>query len=483
MKLYTWLQEALASAEPPGPGATALAYRDTYLSWRGLAHRVDRRAQELTTMGIGAGSWVGLMLGNVPDFVILALALSKLEAVLVPVDPTLGPRDLDMLLDIAPLRALITRPRGDSSPSGAVGLRAGTKPVVTRFTPDSRRRLAGTLLNCHLYRRDPQREVLGTRPEAVLVTATAGGDPRGVLRAADTLAGIGDVMRVTLGLGHVDQSLCVAPLHQAYGFDFGLCAWLVSRSTLNLEDEVSPKHINQALRDQKIDFMPAMPATYGTLARLVAIKPLTVKAARYISSGSKLPAAVAEAFAEKFGVAPLSCYHSTDAGPIAIDRDGSNPTTVGTACVGVEVHAPPPSTPSALLVRSRGIAPASVPAPSPSLRGGSTAAGHLDDLGWLHTGDLAVIDAHGKITLVGREDDLVKIDGKCIALGEIEACLESFSKVREATARVALDDVGAPMVVASVVVAQACKAFDLIDHCAQHLAPHKVPRQIEFAAG
>ena len=63
-------------------------------------------------MGIGPGSWVGLMLGNVPDFVILALALSKIDAVVVPLDPTTGNRELEMVLEAAPLRALITRPRG-----------------------------------------------------------------------------------------------------------------------------------------------------------------------------------------------------------------------------------------------------------------------------------------------------------------------------------------------------------------------------------
>ena len=63
-------------------------------------------------MGISPGAWVGLMLGNVPDFVILCLALAKLEAVVVPLDPTTGVRELEMILEAAPLRGLITRPRG-----------------------------------------------------------------------------------------------------------------------------------------------------------------------------------------------------------------------------------------------------------------------------------------------------------------------------------------------------------------------------------
>ena len=80
MLLYSWLKDAV---DEKG-GAKALLYRDTYLSWRGLLHRVDRRAAEFKTIGVRPGDWVGLMLGNVPDFVILSLALSKLRAAPLP---------------------------------------------------------------------------------------------------------------------------------------------------------------------------------------------------------------------------------------------------------------------------------------------------------------------------------------------------------------------------------------------------------------
>src|SRR5258708_14792344 len=106
--LYKWLTEATRAQG----SAKALVYRDTYLSWRGLSHRVDRRVQEFASMGVKKGDWVGLMLGNVPDFAILSLALSKLAATVVPLDPTTGVRDLSAIMDEAPLRALITRPRG-----------------------------------------------------------------------------------------------------------------------------------------------------------------------------------------------------------------------------------------------------------------------------------------------------------------------------------------------------------------------------------
>lgn len=112
MLLYSWLEKAVKSKG----SARALIYRDTYLSWRGLKHRVDRRAREFDAMGVRPGDLVGLMLGNVPDFIILSLALSKLRAAPVPLDPTTSTRELEMLMSVVPIRGLITRPRGGDAP-------------------------------------------------------------------------------------------------------------------------------------------------------------------------------------------------------------------------------------------------------------------------------------------------------------------------------------------------------------------------------
>ena len=101
--------------------------------------------------------------------------------------------------------------------------------------------------------------------------------------------------------------------------------------------------------------------------------------------------------------------------------------------------------------------------------------------GWYRTGDLGQLDKNGRLTITGREDDLVKVDGKRVALGEVEGCLEAFPKIKAAQARVITDDLGGPMVVARVVRASMCRAEDIIDHCARNLAPYKVPRQSSSA--
>jgi long-chain acyl-CoA synthetase len=488
--LYDWMQQTL---DGRGAGNTAIVYRDTYLSWRGLAHRVDRRAQELGTMGVVQGSWVGVMLGNVPELAILALAVSKVGAVLVPIDPTTSARELDMMIEAAPLRALITRPHGGDAPSGAPLPPESARRGSPRYLPESRRRLQGTLLTVHLYRRNAMELPAGAAPSVVLFTADAGGDPKGVVRSERELAANAETVVAALALAAEERVLGAAPLFHSYGFDLGLLAPLRTGASMYLEDEVSSKRVTKLLRDERIDVFPGTPSLYGTLAREVAVKPLTVKKARFVSSGAALPANVAEIFHQRFGVRLLSAYHTTETGTVALDRSGKEPTTVGKPLEGVEVRlgagvgAPSGATaaasataPRPLWVRSRGTSGVFVPQLKIPPRPGKVPIGRADGEGWFRTGDLGYFDKAGRLVLAGREDDVVKVDGKRVALGEIAGCLESFAKVKAAEARVTLDDFDGPVIVARVVVAGRCRAEDLIDHCARNLAPYKVPRQIEF---
>ena len=470
MTLYKWLNEAVKARG----SAKALVYRDTYLSWRGLQHRVERRAQEFAAMGIGEGHWVGLMLGNVPDFATMALALSKLGATVVPLDPTTGARDLAMILEAAPLRGLITRPRGGIDTAPAVPSVKGTRP---QEPPESRRRLQGTLLTCSIYKQ--RKDAAPKGAAVVLFTSDSSGEPKGVLRTAANLEAGVENLKTTLEVTPDDRILTTAPLYHAFGFDLGMVLALRHGATLYLEDEVAPRRIVKLLRDQEIDLLPGMPSLYAGLARLPTAKPLKIKHARYLSAGSPLSPAIAEAFRERWGIKVMAMYHTTETQTVTVDRKGASPDSVGKAADGVEVRT---DATGVVWVRSAAVTGRAIGAGVGNrMVGDKIPVGGLDGEGWLRTGDLGRVDRTGRLFLSGREDDLVKVDGKRVALGEVEGCLESFSKVKSAKARVITDSQGGPIVVARVVVLSKCDAEEIIDHCARNLAPYKVPRRIEFS--
>jgi long-chain acyl-CoA synthetase len=466
--LYKWLTDATRAQG----SAKALVYRDTYLSWRGLSHRVDRRVQEFVGMGIKKGDWVGLMLGNVPDFAILALALSKVGATVVPLDPTTGTRDLGLIMDTAPLRALITRPRG------GVETQQPAPPSATGRLEnlESRRRLQGTIAS--------------ETAALVLYTNDSLGNPKGVLRTDENLEAAAVQTAKALEVTADDRILTTVPLYHSYGFDFGLMLALRFGATLYLEDEVAPKRIVKLLREQEINVLPGTPGLYAGLAKLPTAKALKVKKPRYLSAGSLLSEATAEAFKARWGIRIVPVYHTTETSTIACDKKEPRPGSVGKVVEGVEVRVGGPLSQSKngssesegpIWVKSKSVARKSMP--QTRTRGEVVPVGGVDDKGWLRTGDLGKFDKTGRIYLTGREDQLVKVDGKRVALGEVQECLESFAKVQQAMVRVITDPLGGPMVVASVVVmgkSGPSVAEEIIDHCAKNLAPYKVPRRIEF---
>ena len=489
--IYEWLDRATKDAG----NAKALVYRDNYLSWRGLKHRVDRRAQEFAAMGIKSGEWVGLMLGNVPDFVILALALAKVGAPVVPIDPTTSSREFELVMETVPLRALITRPRGtEGQPAPTEPVKRGT-PVTSSPTPpprrvpagsvelgESRRRLQGTLLTCSLFKRPaPAHDV---KPDVVLFTSDSAGDPKAVLRTRANLEAEAKILTEALDLDENTKILSAVPLFHAYGWDFGFVAAMSHGATLNIEEELSAKRVAKILREQEVDVLPGTPTLYAGLAKMPTAKPLRRKGARFLAAGSRLDPETAEDFRARYGVRVMSAYHTTETGAVAIDLTTKNPESVGKPLSGVDIRiAPPEAGAKAGVIWVKGpslSAGAMGPYVVPPSRSGRIPIGGRDADGWFRTGDLGRLDKAGRLFLEGREDDLVKVDGKRVALGEVEGCLESFPKVKQAQALVITDPLAGPMVVAKVVAAAKCGAEEIIDHCAKNLAPYKVPRRIEF---
>lgn len=101
--------------------------------------------------------------------------------------------------------------------------------------------------------------------------------------------------------------------------------------------------------------------------------------------------------------------------------------------------------------------------------------------GWMRTGDLGTCDAHGYVTYVARDDDVINVAGYRVGPGEIEACLAAHPEVVMA-AVVGVPDAKKGQAVAAYVVLDASAGpkieARLQDHVRQQLSPHLVPREV-----
>jgi len=476
----------------------ALIYRDTYLSWRGLQHRVDRRARELQQLGIRSGECVGLMLGNVPEAVILTLATEKIGAFAVPLDPATTGRDLEMSIRTTNLRALVTRPLSEASPTDGRPIprrKSRTTPLKPQDASgrgvETKRRLTGSLLSCTIYPRVAQDS--GVLPEngcVIHVTTDNGGDPKGVVRTRDQLQAIADQIGNALQPSAGTSILLPTPFHNAYGFDFGIVAGLAFQQTMVLEDELSARMIVRLLREDSFGFLPGTPALFGSLIQELSYRTFAPGPARLLCAHAPGSQNVARTFRRKWDVDLHGVYHQPELGPVSWDDQGNAPETAGIPFVGVELRLTNSNRATVgenkqgtLWLKSAAAATRTVPPLPGHIRAAhatNVPIGGADADGWIRTGDTGYIDSQGRLVLQDRDDDLVNVDGKRIALGEVEGCIERFGSVKEAQARVEFDELTGPVVVARVVTANSHRPEDIIDHCARNLAPHKVPRSIEF---
>ncbi|MGA8354539.1 MAG: AMP-binding protein [Solirubrobacteraceae bacterium] len=119
------------------------------------------------------------------------------------------------------------------------------------------------------------------------------------------------------------------------------------------------------------------------------------------------------------------------------------------------------------------------------IAGPTVAPAALAEDGWLHTGDLGSLDADGNLHLIGRKADTIISGGENVAPAEVEAILEAHPHVAEA-AVVGRSDARWGEAVTAIVVPRAGVALDtelLREHCAAHLAPYKVPKQVLAITG
>ncbi len=125
------------------------------------------------------------------------------------------------------------------------------------------------------------------------------------------------------------------------------------------------------------------------------------------------------------------------------------------------------------------------------VRGASVTPGYFEDDaatraafadGWLKTSDLAVIDAHGYVTVVDRAKDVIKTGGEAVYSTEVEAVLAEHPAVLEVAVYGAPDPLWGESVRAAVVLrsGRIADVEGLVAHCRASLAGFKVPRAIDF---
>lgn len=461
---------AYSAASVRSPRRTAIIDEYGALTYFQLEVRGNRVAAGLKAKGVRTGDPVGLLCRNHRGFVEANLALAKLGARTVYLNPGLPPSQLNEVIarenitlviadrDLAERvehpNVIIAAPEDDSS---------WTFPRVSKWRP---------LI---------QMPRPTSSDDPVVLTSGTTGAPKGTQRKpsrATAAAALGVFDAIPFQRN--DVVVLPAPLFHAWGLSQLLTAATLG-GTVVLRRSFDPELVAADVEAHGASVLAVVPVMLHRI--LQSDPPFDLSSLRIVaSSGSALPGELAARWLERYGLNLYNLYGSTEVGQVSIATPADlahDPSTAGRPVRGVDVR----------LIDDDG---AEVAGDDQIGRIVVESAMHFDGYtdgnskemfdGYMAIGDQGRFDADGRLYVLGRTDDMIISGGENLFPSNIERALMKHSKVEEAVV-VGVDDDDLGQRVRAVIVAKGNPTTlteSIKKSITSELASHEKPREYVF---
>jgi len=281
----------------------------------------------------------------------------------------------------------------------------------------------------------------------------------------------------TIGITAEDTIMAIAPMCHAYAYGMCVMVPLLSGASVVSMRAFQSSRVFQGLAEEKVTIMPAVPAMLDVLL-FGAGDRLRDSVRTVLSAGSPLSERTAERFSAKSGIRVRPLYGTTETGGITVatatDRQTSG-SCVGPAMQGVDAQVRPHEGHDAPGVGRLFIRSSSMMSGYLGPQGVDTSP--ITD-GWFKTGDLARIDDRGEIHLLGREAEVINVEGLKVIPSEVEEVIAAVPGVVEVKVYAGSRKSGGQFIKAAVVVESGVDVAALRAHCERNLVYYKRPEKI-----
>lgn len=471
---------SIVDAQPDD--AVAIISRGKPTTYGELRRQSASMRGALQSMGVEPGDRVAIACANNRYFVVSLLATLGAGAIAVPLNPTSPTAEIEHELAQIGATAVIAGPSGAAAVEGVE--RAAVPSLRHVVLPDD--------IDA-LLRGEPG-EVVDRSPDdiAVLIfTAGTAGSPKAAMLSHGNLhANIRQIQATPArALTPADVSFGVLPMFHIFGLNVVLGTTLYAGGRVILAERFDPVSALDSIRDHGVTVLAGAPPMWSAWASLPGAPADAFATVRIAVSGaSRLPVEVARTMRERFGITIEEGYGLTEASPTvtsSIVAEGGThgpPGSIGRPIPGVELRLVDVDGEDAFVGD-----PGEIWVRGPNVFKGywnderATAAALTDD-GWLRTGDIAVADDAGHLTIVDRAKDLIIVSGFNVFPAEVEEAILLHPGV-EAVAVVGVEHPHTGETVKAYVVAKPGQHLDehtLIEFCATRLARYKCPSKILF---
>jgi HIP---CoA ligase len=474
--------------------ALAVADGPTRITYGELHDQVRVMARYLMAHGIQPGDRVAIWSPNTHHWVAAALGVHYAGATLVPINTRYTGYEAADILERSNARALVVagpfldvdRLARLREAVGADGL-PDLKQVVQIRLDDSP--LApGTIdwgaldeLGAAVTTEEADARAATVRPDDIsdiLFTSGTTGRSKGVMSAHRQAL---DVARAWADCGEVDDTdryLVINPFFHSFGYKAGILACLLSGATIVPQAVFDVDRAMELIAQERVTVLPGPPTIYQTMLDHPDRAGFDLSSLRLAVTGAAtVPVALVERMQSELSFSTvLTAYGLTEAVVVTMCRADDPAETIartsGRATAGFEVRI---DTSGEIL-----------------LRGPNVMLGYLDDPdatkqaidaeGWLHTGDIGVLDEAGYLAITDRLKDMYICGGFNVYPAEVEQVLARLDGVSESVVIGIPDDrlgeVGKAFIIRRP--DHEVTTLDVIAFCRERLANYKTPRVVEF---
>jgi fatty-acyl-CoA synthase len=464
------------------------------MTYAELDAAVDRVARGLLATGIERGDRVGIWAPNCAEWILVQYATAKAGAILVNVNPAYRTHELAYVLDQSGTKLLVSAPSFKASDYRAMveevrGGCAELERVVFLDSPDWDALLAaGEEVDPERLR---EREATLSFDDAINLQYTSGttGFPKGATLSHHNILNNGFFVGELIAYSEADRICIPVPFYHCFGMVMGnLAATSHGACMVIPAPGFDPDATLRAVAQERCTSLYGVPTMFIAMLASETFGTVELDSLRTgIMAGSPCPVEVMKRVIDEMHMSEVSiCYGMTETSPVSTQtrRDDSLERRVGSVGrvgphVEVKVVDPesglvqPPGEPGELCTRGYSVMLG-------YWREEEKTREAIDVAGWMHTGDLATMDADGYCNIVGRIKDLVIRGGENVYPREVEEFLYGHPRIEDVQVIGVPDERYGEELCAWVRLrpGETLDADAVREYCSGRLAHYKVPRYV-----
>lgn len=464
--------------------AKAIVHKGGELTYRQLNTKVNKLGNALIKAGVQYGDRVAIQLLNVPEFIISYLAIQRIGAIVVPINPLYKERELENLLVDSGAEIIITAPIFTAAINLSTNLAQLKKVILTGNE---------AVVNCVSFEEFIQGEnesnidiPLKTEEVAeIIYTSGTTGIPKGAMLTHGNLYSNASVLKEYFGITENEHTLCLAPLFHiaaqtvcmtstivAGGINYLLPRWVSAEETL------------EAMENWQISLFFGPPTMYTFMTNCPTVQNYNLSSlTKAVAGAASLPVEVFNKFKELTGIEILEGYGLSETSPVSCMNppNGQKKSgSIGIAFPGVQVkifnennEELPNYEIGEIVIKGPNVMKGYYQKPDETIEAMRS--------GWFHTGDMAYRDEEGYFFIVDRKKDMVNRGGLKIYPREVEEIIYKHPSVLE-VAVVGIPDRVMGEEIKAYITLKENKQLDMEElkqMCKEELAHFKVPKYFQ----